>query len=409
MGFDSIRHRPKDADVTDSRLPRLDAATTPHDGGRMRTFAAILVAACCTLTACDWFDAPPGGSLGEEGVVYFQPEIDAVTTVPLMVGSVFTMKAVANDAEDDAKVASGFFVSLDSNVIEIIEGGTLGGQLRVSGPGTVTLEVHSEAGDRLDAISLRAEIASSIEFLDAKIVGASVDARLPARFAVVEDHPAPLFIAVESACAEALLAVGGIEATWEDGTVATLTRSETAGDLTYTLEPLALGSSGLTLAVESGAKIDYEIDVVEEDGVYEVRNVPAASESPTVEFWGRAFADGVEIIGLDYDWTSPNGRVNLSRTSGSNVIAQVSFPAEGEPEDTRPAEIKAEAFGESQTIDIFRLQTTDLVGERVPPKENNDSTSSGGGCTQDNSGTCALLVGGGLLFWRRRKRRHAGA
>ncbi len=356
---------------------------------------------------CDVLTPRPEGSLGEEGVAYFQPEVDGVTSVPLMVGSVFSITAEANSDDDTSRVTAGYFVSTNSNIIEVVEGSTLGGELRVTGPGTTKIEIHSDSGERIDAIEISAQEAATIELLDAKLVGASVDARLPAHFAVVQNYDAPFFVAAESACGEPLLALGGFTATFGDETLAGFESSEDAGDLTHFLRPQAIGATSLVIETASGASLDYEIDVVSEDDIDTVENTAAASESPTVEFWGRSFVSGVEVIGLDYTWSSPNGRVSVSRTSGSNVIASVTFPAEGEPEDTRPAEIQAEVFGVSDVVDIFFLQTADLVGQRVEPKE--DTTSPGfdpAGCNGDNSsGTCGAALIGGLWFWRRRRRK----
>lgn len=393
--------------IVSARMPR-PMNSRANTAGRIASVGLSLAAVLALISACDPFANPPSGSLGEEGRVYFQPEVEGVTSVPLMVGSVFTMAAEEAKEDDRAKVAAGYFVSMNSDVIEVVEGGTLGGTFRVSGAGTAAVEVHSESGERLDSITLAADEASLIELLDAKLVGASVDARLPARFAIAEGVDAPFFVAAESACGDALLALGGFTATFEDGTLATFERSEEAGDLTHFLRPQAIGQTNFLLENETGATIDYELEVVAEDDIDVVTNTPAASESPTVEFWGRAFASGTEVIGLDYNWSSPNGRVTVSRAQGPNVIASVTFPAEGEPEDTRPAEIQAEVFGVTDVVDIFTLQTADLVGQRVEPRESN--SSAGGfdpaGCNGDSSTqTCGAMLLGGLWFWRRRKKR----
>lgn len=400
-------------------LTRFFSARTPPTPPARATFASGilsigigLAALVAVSSACDTFSPPPEGALGDEGRVYFQPEIEAVLTVRMMVGSVFSMKAEEANDEDRSKVAAGYFVSTNSDVIEVIEGGTLGGTFRVSGPGTASIEVHSDAGERIDAITLSGDEAALLELLDAKLVGASVDARLPERFAIAEGNDSPFFVAAESACGDALLALGGFTASFEDGTLATFERSEEDGDLTYFLRPQALGHTAFTLENESGATIDYELEVVATDDVDVVTNAPAASESPTVEFWGRAFASGTEVIGLDYNWSSPNGRVTVSRAQGPNVIASVTFPAEGEPEDTRPAQIQAEVYGVTDVVDIFGLQTADLVGQRVEPRESN--SSAGGfdpaGCNGDSSTqTCGAMALGGIWFWRRKKRRSAEA
>jgi hypothetical protein len=277
-------------------------------------------------------------------------------------------------------------------------------------PGTAFLELRAEDGELLDRVALEADRAESLDLLDAKIVGANVDARVPGSFGVVLNANTPFFLAATAECGGALLAVGGAaRPEVSDPTVLEVTPSaEVSG---WTLVGLDEGVVELSFTTPSGLAVVWDVEVVRGAFVDEVRAAPAASEQPRMELWGRAFASGIEVIGVEYTW-SASERVTLSRTSGPNVIATVPYPAEGEPADERPAVVTASAFGEQGTVDIFRQTNADLVGTRVTEEASLDEcpadtplACSASGASDPAFGLLALVLAGLALSRRGARRR----
>lgn len=351
---------------------------------------------------------PPEGTLGEERRVYFQAIDGAVFAERLAVGSRFVVELEARREEDAEVVAQASLLSSDVEVAFVtrVDGPDEDDaeddfQVELRGPGEARLQVVRE-GEAIDALEVRAARAGRVELLDGKILGSSVDARVPGAFALAEDNETLLALSAVDRCGGPLLVLDAVDITSSDEGVL---RVSSEDGIAYDVEALAAGEVELTLAPAAGEPVTFEVTVVPPDLIDDVEVAIAAAQDNRAELWGRAFVEDLEVIGLDYAWDA-TPRVSLNRDRGPNVIATIAFPAEGQPADERPAIVEAELYGEEGSLELLSAQTTDLVTSRVPPPEE-EVAAPGPSC---GSPPCdpyaAALVGVlGLSGLRRRARR----
>ncbi len=403
------------------------AAKTPDASAR---WALLAVAALLTLVGCVESSGKTGVP-GEQDVALFEAPTELAFGERLTVGSRFDVLVVGRRADDEARVLEGSFASNDPDVLRVIgtqlEDGESAKRQRVSveltGAGEAFLVLRDESGTDIDRVHVMAAEAESAELLDGTLLGSVVDARLPARIGVVDGKEVPLVVAATDRCGGALLDLGGIgvearePSSSEEVPLQTPYLSVGVDDAGVWLIEGVLSEEDPLVPREAHLQLDgaglaepivYEVKVVPASAVDEV-DVAVATAAPGVaSVWGRAYADDEEVIGLSYDWSS-NARVTLGSSEGPVTEASISFPAEGEPADERPALVSAEVFGSEDEIDLLTLQDeSELRPGRVPLSDDAPATPAGPSCGGSQEVCDPYQAGfllGAVLLGRRLKRR----
>lgn len=352
------------------------------------SLAVVVVAGCFP-------PATKSGVPGEQDVALFDAETHLVFAERLTVGSRVDVSVVARRGDDEERVLKGSLASSDEGVLHVVssrivkegEGESAYERheavVELTGPGEAHLVLLGADGSFLDRILLKAARPASVELLDGTLLGSAVDARLPDRFALVDRREVTFVVAPTDRCGGAMLDLGGVQLEVLEATsseepdpspfVNAVVATPGVWALTGTLpddEPLTPRRAKLRLEGSGLAEpVDYALQVVAPSAVDEVDVAVARAEPGVATVWGRAFADDEEVIGLSFDWES-NARVTLNVSEGPIAIANISFPAEGEPPDERPAQVSAEVFGTEDTLDLLTLRDeSQLRPGRVPPVE----------------------------------------
>jgi hypothetical protein len=353
-----------------------------------RNGALALFVIALGATSCGGASIGENEIVGRQGTVVFGAETKLAFTQRVVAGSTFPVSFRAVD-EEDLPLTGGVLRSTNVAVLTIDPGSA---RLALIAPGTADLEVVID-GEVVDAIALHAGKPGASTLVDGALLALTdtVDARLPSSFAIRTDVEHTLLVAAVDVCggelidlhASTLEATDGVAASIEDGGLAAFTlKTQVAGDVA-----LALKTPGLD-------DLSYSVQSIERSQVDEVDvAVTQADDAGNVTLWGRAFADDIELIGdLDLSWTADE-RVTLVAAQGTIVTAAVSFPAEGEPPDDRPAAVRAEVFGEEGAVDLL---TATFTTERGTPARELAAEPPTPSCGGDAGEVCnpeaALLV-----------------
>lgn len=361
---------------------------------RLRAPPLGALVALALAPACPVNDQPVGAK-GREGVATFVAETDLVFSATLVVGSHTTLTVAAVD--DEAPLpADAFLHSANESVLTLGEPDEDGAwPLTAAGPGKADLELIGADGTRIDAIEVEAAVPGATTLVDGDLLGASqvVDARLPLEgWGFLVERDLTLLVSAVDRCGGDLLDLHASTLRTADGTAATFTVDESA-PATFTANATEAGDVDLLLETPGLEPLTFPVQAIDPGDVDEVR-VAAASADDTgrMSLWGRAFANDVEVVGpLRFGWRA-DPRVALSAVEGLAVEAQVSFPAEGEPPDDRPATVTAEVLGEEGTTDLFTARQE--VDRGTPAREVVLETPASTGCGGE---ACDPFAAAGLL------------
>lgn len=398
-----------------------------------RWLAVVTAVAFALLSGCV-AGAAKSGVPGEEDVALFDASTELVFAERLTVGSRVDVFVVARRGDDEARVLAGALSSSDESVLRVVwsdvrrEGEGESAYRRhealveLTGPGEAHLVLEDADGAAIDRILLKAAVPKTVELLDGTLLGSAVDARLPETIGLVDRQEVPFAVSATDACGGALLDLGGVgvaaldPATSDDEqpTPSPYLKAVAADAGLWLLEgllsddePLTPRDADVQLRVAGADEpVRYRVKVVPASAVDEVDVAVAAAEPGVATLWGRAYADDDEVIGLSYEWGS-NDRVTLSVGQGPMTRADISFPAEGEPSDERPALVSAEVFGTEEEIDLLTLKDeSELTAGRVPPLEETPAPTgpSCGGAKQTCDPYELAFLLGALLLGRRLQR-----
>lgn len=418
---------------TARRHPERATAKRPEVSVR----AALLLVATALVVGC----VPSSGKSGVPGeldVALFQAPTELVFSQRVTVGSRFDVFVVGRRTDDEARVLESPVTSSDDGVLSVVaselveegEGDEAIQRRRVTvelvGRGEAALVLGGEGADAVDRIVLRAAEPKRLELLDGTLLGSVVDTRSPERFSLVDRSEVFFVVGATDRCGAGVLDLGGVlvealdPASSEELPLTTpyltAVRSDETGAWLATPslpddDPLAPRETLLQLSAPGLAEpVRYEVKVAPASAVDEVDVAVAAAEPGKATLWGRAFTDDLEVLGLSFDWSS-NARVTLDPSEGPMTIATISFPAEGEPADERPALVTAEVFGTEEDLDLLTLQDESaLKTGRVPPvADETPAAPVGPSCGGDAATPCdpyqAAFVLGALFLGRRLKRR----
>ena len=413
-------------------------------------------------SACS-FGTTPEGFLGDERLVYFQPSSEQVFSQRLMTGSRFWLNVAARREDDEARVLAARLRPSDEAILRIHRAaeqvvypddagptpvvlsdggpdaaGDAGGDAQVAvpppaaedagvaeesgvgpalpagtarrywvevlAPGAAQLILEDDEGG-IDQITLQAADAQRIDLLDLNILGNDLDARLPNRFALVTELRQELAIAAEDRCGGPLLALDAIEFR---STAPSVCEAQRESALSYTVSALSEGEVDMTpiphvASAILGGTEPFSLSVHAPEDIDSLRLEVAAVEGSTALVWGRSFASGTEVIGLEYDWDASE-RVDLDRSRGFWVNATLYIPQEEEAPDDRPAEVFASWQNRREAeIDLLTVRENEVNRSRLPPltPENVNTSASCAGDPCDPVGASVF----GAWFCLRRKRR----
>lgn len=419
--------------MTTARPQRVRTATRAE--ARARGALVVLVPAALALLAAGLPGCVPAsgktGAPGEKDVALFDAESELVFGERLTAGSRVTVYVAARRGDDEERVVEGTLRSSDEDVVRVEssfvrrvgEGDTAYRRhealLEVTGPGEAHLLLEGADGEVIDQKLLKAAVPKAVELLDGTLLGSAVDARLPERLALVDGEPVTFAVAATDRCGGGLLDLGGVRVAALDPATVDDEEPEASPYLDVSLadtgawvlegalpddDPLTPRSAVVQLQVPGvDEPIRYQLKVVPPSAVDEVDVAVAAAEPGVATLWGRAFADDQEVIGLSYEWDS-NDRVTLSVGQGPLTRATISFPAEGEPLDERPALVSAEVFGTEEELDLLTLKDeSELRPGRVPPVESTPPPvgPSCGGAQETCDPYAVASLFGALLLGRR--------
>ncbi len=360
-----------------------------------------------------------GGTTGVKGKVVFQTALAQVFTTPVGIGSHFTVTFSEKNDDVDLSKSASLIVDVDGDGNEgnadIVKNEDGGFDVTLTKAGSVHLAVDD--GGVVDFINVEARTISDTSIVDAAVLAASdvVDARVPEDFAIIAGKETTLLVSAVDSCATGVIDLGAsaLVVVVEEG-VDAATVADIGGDgvTGFVVEPQD-GVDGFVLELQSPglSALRYNVDVVDADAIDEVHAEVASvdSQAGTARMWGRAFANDVDVIGLEFDWSS-DPRVALDLVRGAAVTASISFPTDGTVDD-RPAVVTAEVVGESDSVDLLALQEGSLVVARgaVPVREDADDdaaaddAASDDGCAGGGAGTCSAAFVVSAFVLRRRR------
>lgn len=386
---------------------------------RLRTspwLASAAVSAVAMSTASCTVDETPAGVGGLDGVLAFEAPDDLVFTENLAVGSHFEITARPFDAEetvfgDDVDVAT-----TNAEVGSVVFGEAADGEVTfevtMHSPGTVRFAVTSD-GDVVDRFTLTAVQPAITRLVDSVLLSSStVDATVPAAFAVLAEADTTFLVAAIDRCGGGVLDLNAstIEAVGEEGVEAPT--AVQAGVEGITLKAPDPGRFSVILKSPGLDDLAYDVEVVDPDDVDEVEAEAASVDDTAVTMWGRAYSNDTEVLGLNFSWEATE-RVTLDVSEGPVAIASIFFPTDGTADD-RPAVITVETLGEENDLDLLALQTTSLNAVRdAPPTRDGeddatdtaDTSLSCASCGESSEGCDPLAASlPGLFVWRLRRR-----
>jgi hypothetical protein len=400
-----------------TRAPAERRASRPRALRRL----ALSLALGLVLTACDQ-TAPSEGVPGEQGVALFDSPNALLFEHRLLVGSSFLVTVTARREADLETVSGAELTTSDESIFSVVAEppgeddpeGALKARVTMLSPGEASLQVRG-GGELVDEKALKAALAESVEIYDTKLLSDEIDARLPEVFGLVDGRETFLSLGASDRCGAPLLAMNAATVTWMQDDSPLPAKPEegtTSFALSPEVESLEAVSTTLTLTspgfpereLDDGAlqrDIIREIEIYPPSAVDEVDVAVASGDGTSYLLWGRAYVDDQEVIGLDFSWDA-SARVTLAVAEGPWTSVDVSHPAQGEPADTRPAEVTAEVFGVEKTIDVLAVSRAEPG--RLPPVETESAGLSGCGNTDTCDPYAAFAPALLLLRLRRRKR-----
>jgi hypothetical protein len=364
----------------------------------------FLLLSTLTLAACPVDNVGEQDAVGREGRVLFTTETKVAFSSRLVVGSTFAVTIKETLAEDKDIVSRAVLGSSDLAKLNVepIEGGA---RVTVVEAGTYELIAQASAEDGnglIDAIEIKSAVPSVTALVDGDLLVAtdSVDARLTQRFAFLTDVDNTFFISAIDKCGGDLfdLHASTIEVAGVPAVV------EAAGPAQFKMRTEVPGEVTITLNTPGIDPLEYDAASIDASGVDEVRASTSKLEEGNLTIWGRAFADDRELMGpLTFTWRADE-RVTLSALTGPAVIAAVSFPAEGQPPDERPAVVTTEIFGEEGSLNLLGPLTQE-TSRGDPPRKFEGNVSTQAGCAGGEACNPEVAAAGLFVFAMRRRLR----
>lgn len=321
---------------------------------------------------CPVVEEPPPGVGGLDGVLAFDAPTELVFSENISLGSRFSV--TARPLERGAVVlgeTADVGVSSEDITVTVTERSDdeITFDVGLDGPGVFRLAVSVD-GAIVDRVNLTAVPPATTTLVDGAVLGYAglIDAQLPASFSFLTERTFAVGVAAVDRCGNGILDLGASTVVAEEGSGVAVTPTELGG-FDLVAEGAAPAAFDLTLQSPGLAPLGYRAKSVDSNAVDEVRvnMVTADSAEGTFTAWGRPFADGAEVLGLeDITWAG-NARISLTTSVGPLVDGVVDYAASEDPEYPTDAILMASGLGEEGSLNLLGLLTTDVVTSRAAP------------------------------------------
>lgn len=392
--------------------------------------AGAALAVLSGLCGCDGTTATVEGVGGLDGVLVFEAPDDAVFGTNLAVGSTFDIIARPSLRQPDLVIDGVVEAATSDPDVMTVSAGTTDDDgasftftVTVVGGGRARLAVAQD-GKVLDRFTLNAVPLGRTTLVDGTLLSYAdnVDITLPARFGLLEGRTTSIGVAAIDRCGDAVIDLGAstlrAEPRSEGVDVDDVVAIDDDGIASFAVGAQSAGADFDLVLVSPGLEeLRYRVDAVDGSAVDEVgiEVATADGDAGTAVCWGRAYADGVDVIGLNYSW-SADSRVtldNLVSPAMTATVAPLETDSAGNTVDA-PAQVYASVLGEDAALDLLTVTSSTLVAARDDaPARSTDSTkdsdsSTSAGCSGEST-TCDPLAAGVpfLALKRLRKRRRA--
>jgi hypothetical protein len=385
------------------------------------------------LFGCDGTTETVEGVGGLDGVLVFEAPDDLVFSTNLAVGSTFEIVARPSLQQPDL-VIDGLVEAATSDLeVMTVSPGTIDDDgasftftVTVVGGGRARLAVARD-GKVLDRFTLNAVPLGKTTLIDGSLLSwaDNIDVTLPARFGLVEGRTTSIGVAAIDRCGDAVIDLGAstlrAEPRSAGANVDDVVAIDDDGIASFAVGAQSAGADFDLVLVSPGLEeLRYRVDGVDGSAVDEVAIdvATADGDAGTAVCWGRAYADGVDVIGLNFAW-SADGRVSLDNLASPAMTATVAAPetdSAGNVVDA-PAQVYASVLGEDASLDLLAVTSSALVAARdaAPARSTDDDTddtsTTSAGCSGEGT-TCDPLAAGvpflALQRLRRRRRPRSG-
>jgi hypothetical protein len=290
----------------------------------------------------------------------------------------------------------------------------------VVGGGRARLAVAQD-GKVLDRFTLNAVPLGRTTLVDGTLLpyADNIDITLPARFGLLEGRTTSVGIAAIDRCGAAVIDLGAstlrAEPRTDGADVDDVVAIDDDGIASFAVGAQSAGADFDLVLVSPGLEeLRYRVDAVDGSAVDEVaiEVATADGDAGSALCWGRAYADGVDVIGLNFSW-SADSRVSLDNLASPAMTATVSAPETDSAGNTvdAPAQVYASVLGEDTSLDLLTVTSSTLVAARdaAPARttddDKKDTSTTSGGCSGDSSTCDPLAAGVPFLALKRLRRR----
>ena len=395
----------------------------------LRALTVLAVASLLTAGDCGTGSEVVPGKGGLDGVLAFEAPDDLFFETNIAVGSVFEIVARPGLSTEDKDILQGEVDVGTSNasIMTVVpvdnDNGVFTFRITVVGGGNARIAVTK--GDKvIDRLDLGAVPVGTTSLVDGTLLGfPGIDVSLPARFSLIESREVNIVVAAVDRCGNGIIDVGAsnlrIEPRSADIGADDVAVVDNEGLTGFLVTPVQAGADfDIVLETPGLLPLRYRVDSVDASNVdnTEIAIATADGDAGTALAWGRAFADDIEVIGLDYSWSGDQPRLSFTVFDGpatTVTIAALAVDEFGNAID-QPATMYADALGESAELDLLTVSTTSLVVARDPApvreddEEEEPTTETASGCGDTSSTVCdplaALLPAIGLRRLTRRRR-----
>jgi hypothetical protein len=388
-------------------------------------FAALSLSS--GLFGCDGTSETVEGVGGLDGVLVFEAPDDAVFRTNLAVGSTFEIIARPSLRQPDLVIDGVVEAATSDPEVMTVSPGTINDDgasftftVTVVGGGRARLAVAQD-GKVLDRFTLNAVPLGRTTLVDGTLLpyADNIDITLPARFGLLEGRTTSVGIAAIDRCGAAVIDLGAstlrAEPRTDGADVDDVVAIDDDGIASFAVGAQSAGADFDLVLVSPGLEeLRYRVDAVDGSAVDEVaiEVATADGDAGSALCWGRAYADGVDVIGLNFSW-SADSRVSLDNLASPAMTATVSAPETDSAGNTvdAPAQVYASVLGEDTSLDLLTVTSSTLVAARdaAPARttddDKKDTSTTSGGCSGDSSTCDPLAAGVPFLALKRLRRR----
>lgn len=379
------------------------------------------------LLGCDGTSETVEGVGGLDGVLVFEAPDDLVFSTNLAVGSTFEIVARPSLQQPDLVIDGVVEAATSDPAVMTVSPGTINDDgasftfsVSVVGGGRARLAVAQD-GKVLDRFNLNAVPLGKTTLIDGTLLSYadSIDVTLPARFGLLEGRTTSIGVAAIDRCGDAVIDLGAstlrAEPRSEGADVDDVVAIDDDGIASFAVGAQSAGADFDLVLVSTGLEdLRYRVDALDGSAVDEIdiEVATADGDAGTAVCWGRAYADGVDVVGLNYSW-SADSRVtldNLASPAMTATVGAVETDEAGNAVDA-PAQVYASVLGEDTSLDLLTVTSSTLVAARdaAPARstdKSDETATTDSGCGGDTPVCDPLAAGLPFLALKRLRRRN---